>query len=168
MRFKDIYTFMATAAASAKGRALEETGTFNRRFTAVHHALFQPGAFFDPQDLPQLKYECLRAVEQDGYSIVRAASEFGLSRPTLYQAQAHFQTQGLEGLLPAKRGPRGAHKLTAEVLRFLQEQVAVEPPPVASALAQRVRERFKVNLHPRTIEKALKTPGQKRGRQTPR
>ena len=168
MRYKVTYTLMATDSASAKCRALEETGTFNRRFAAVRHELFQPGEFFDPKDLLQLKYECLRAVEKDGYSIVRAASEFGLSRPTIYQAQGQLQRQGLEGLLPAKRGPRGAHKLTAEVLRYLQEQLAVDPPPRASALAQRVRERFKVNLHPRTIEKALKTPGQKRGRQTRR
>lgn len=151
-----------------KRRALEATGTFNRRFGAVRHELFQQGEFFDPQDWLQLKYETLRAVEKDAYSMARAAAEFGLSRPTLYQAQQQLQAAGLEGLLPRKRGPRGAHKLTAEVRNYLQAQAAVEPRPKARELSRQIRERFKMKVHPRTIEKALKTPGQKRGRQTRR
>jgi transposase len=147
-----------------KRQALEASGTFNPRFAAVRHALFQKDGFFDPQDLLQLKYETLRAVEKDGYSIARAADEFGLSRPTLYQAQEQLAAGGLEGLLPRKRGPRGAHKLTTEVRNDLQAQAAGEPRPTARDLSLRIRERFKVHLHPRTIEKALKTQGQKKGR----
>src|SRR3974390_3816296 len=98
-----------------KRQALQASGTFNPRHGRVRHALFQGSDFFDPQDLLQLKYESLRAVQKEQYSIARAASEFGLSRPTLYQAQAHFAAKGLEGLLPAKRGPRQAHKVTAQV-----------------------------------------------------
>ena len=154
--------------AADKRHALEATGTFNRRSAAVRHELFQTGEFFDPKDLLQVKYETLRAVEKDGYSIARAASEFGLSRPTIYQAQGLLKDEGLQGLLPRKRGPRGAHKLTAEVLRFLQEAAAAEPPPGARQLSLRVRERFKIAVHPRTIEKALKTQGQKKGRRTKR
>jgi transposase len=155
-------------SAADKRQALEATGTFNRRFAAVRHELFQTGEFFDPQDLLQLKYETLRAVAKDAYTIARAADEFGLSRPTIYQAQAQLQTGGLEGLLPRKRGPRGAHKLTAQVCRYLQESAAVEPRPGARELSLRIRERFKIKVHPRTIEKALQTQGQKRGRQTRR
>jgi len=151
-----------------KRRALESTGTFNRRFATVRHDLFRQGDFFDPQDLLQLKYETLRAVEKDGYSIARAAEEFGLSRPTIYQAQSQLKTAGLEGLLPRKRGPRNARKLTAEIRGYLQEQSTTEPRPAARELSRRVQERFKIDLHPRTIEKALQTPGQKRGRQPQR
>jgi transposase len=151
---------------SDKRQALEATGTFNRRFAAVRHELFRTGEFFDPKDLLQLKYESLRAVEKEGYSIARAAGEFGLSRPTIYQAQAQLKTEGLEGLLPRKRGPRGAHKLTAPVQRYLQEVTAAEPRPTAREMSRQVRERFKIKVHPRTIEKALNTQGQKRGRQT--
>jgi len=150
--------------ASDKRQALEATGTFNRRFAAVRHELFQKGEFFDPKDLLQIKYESLRAVEKDGYSIARASGEFGLSRPTIYQAKEQLKTEGLEGLLPRKRGPRGAHKLTAQVRRYLQESAATEPRPGARELSLRIRERFKVKVHPRTIEKALKTQGQKKGR----
>jgi transposase len=150
----------------AKRRALESTGTYNPRFAAVRHVLFQEGGFFDPQDLLQLKYETLRAIERDGYPIARAASEFGLSRPTIYQAKGQWKVEGLQGLLPRKRGPHAAHKLTAEVVGYLREQKGSEPGLTAAELARRVRERFKIRLHPRTIEKALGGRGQKRGRRT--
>jgi hypothetical protein len=92
--------------SDAKRRALQASGTFNPGHARVRHALFQHSDFFDPRDLPQLKYEMLRALQQEGYSIVRAAAEFGLSRPTVYQTQSHFQQRGLEGLLPEKPGPK--------------------------------------------------------------
>jgi transposase len=88
-----------------------------------------------------------------------------LSRPTIYEAQSHFQQQGLEGLLPHKRGPKAAHKLTGEILGYLREQAGAEPGVGAEELARRVRQRHAVRLHPRTIEKALKTKA-KRGLRT--
>jgi transposase len=159
---------MATDPQLHKRQVLEASGTFNPRFAAVRHTLFQQDGFFDPKDLLQLKYETLRALERDGYPIARAASEFGLSRPTIYQARSQLKTEGLEGLLPRKRGPRAAHKLTAEVLRYLREQRAAEPQAPAGELAAQVRERFRLKLHPRTIEKALKGQSQKKGRLKPR
>lgn len=159
-----LFTFMPDS--TAKRHALEATGTFNPRFAAVRHDLFHEGGFFDPRDLLQLKYETLRAIERDGCPIARAAGEFGLSRPTIYQAQGQLRTEGLQGLLPHKRGPHAAHKLTAEVTGYLKEQKSAEPELVAAELARRVRGRFKIQLHPRTIEKALGGRGRKRGRQT--
>lgn len=148
-----------------KIQALRRAGAFNPRADQVHHPLFERSEFFDPRDLPQLKYEALRALQADDYSISRAADEFGLSRPTLYQAQDQFQKQGLEGLLPRKRGPKKPHKLTSEVCQYLQELTASEPQLDAPELARRLRQKFKIEIHPRTIEKALK-PKAKRGRQS--
>jgi len=147
---------------SSKVQTLKAAGTFNPRADQVRHPLFAQSEFFDPQDLPQLKYETLRALEAEGYSMARAAAEFGLSRPTLYQAQNQFTKQGLEGLLPRKRGPKKPHKLTPEVRQHLQEITASEPRLEARELARRVRQKFKVKIHPRTIEKALK-PRAKKG-----
>ncbi len=149
---------------ASKRIALQASGTFNPRHNRVRHPLFQGSDFFDPQDLLQLKYESLRALQKEPYSLAQAASEFGLSRPTLYQAQAHLAAQGLEGLLPGKRGPRQAHKLTPEVRQYLEELLRVEPELSARQLAARLRRRFKLKVHPRTLEKALK-PKAKRGRQ---
>ena len=151
---------------SAKAQALKSAGAFNPRADQVRHPLFESSDFFDPQDLPQLKYEALRALRADDYSITRAANEFGLSRPTLYQAQGQFKKEGLEGLLARKRGPKKPHKLTPEVHQYLQELKASEPGLDARALVRRLRQKFKLKIHPRTIEKALKTKA-KRGRQVP-
>jgi transposase len=149
-------------SSPSKRQALQASGTLNPRPGRVRHPLFQDSEFFDPQDLLQLKYESLRALQQEQYSLAYAAREFGLSRPTLYQAQAHFAAGGLEGLLPDKRGPRQAHKLTPEVLQYLQELSRAQPGLQARQLASQVRRRFKIKVHPRTLEKALK-PKAKRG-----
>ena len=147
----------------AKRKALQASGTFNPRAAQVRHPLFQQSAFFDPEDLLQLKYETLRALEVENCPIARAARDFGLSRPTIYEAQTQFQEVGLEGLLPHKRGPKAAHKVTDEVLEYFKDQVAAEPDVKADELARRVLQQFRVRLHPRTIQKALKA-GAKRGR----
>jgi transposase len=158
-----IFTTTMSPNPQSKRQALQATGTFNPRANQVRHPLFQQSSFFDPEDLLQLKYETLRALDVDKCPIAQAARDFGLSRPTIYEAQAQFEQLGLEGLLPRKRGPKAAHKLTGEILHYLQEQAAAEPDAGAEELARRVRKRYAVKLHPRTIEKALKTKG-KRGR----
>ena len=149
--------------ADTKQQALQDTATFNPRSDQVRHPLFAQSEFFDPRDLLQLKYETLRALKVDGYSIAKAATEFGLSRPTIYQAQEQFEQLGLEGLLPRKRGPKNPHKLTEPIWQFLQELQVTQPELDARQFVRRVRQRFRIKLHPRTIEKAFKSKA-KRGR----
>lgn len=158
-----VFTLMPPDS-NAKRKALQAAGTFNSRATQVRHPLFLQSSFFDPEDLLQLKYETLRAVELEKCPVAKAARDFGLSRPTIYEAQSQLQQQGLEGLLPHKRGPKAAHKLTDEILRYVQEQAA-QSELKAEELVQRVRQRFAVKLHPRTIQKALERKA-KRGLST--
>lgn len=148
-----------------KLQSLHDSGTFNPRSAKVRHTLFAQGEFFDARDLLQLKYETLRAVEKEDYSIAQAAAEFGLSRPTIYQAQTHFQQSGLEGLLPRKRGPKKPHKLTGEVRQYLDQLLVQEPQLKPAQLVRRVRQRFALQVHSRTIEKALNSK-EKKGPQT--
>ena len=105
-------------ASDPKGKALREEGALHTR--PVEDELFRDSAFFDPRDLVQVKYEMLRKVHQEGQSIRRVTEAFGFSRPTFYQAQAAFAQEGVVGLIPKKRGPRGRHKLTEEVLDFVE------------------------------------------------
>ncbi|WP_292716977.1 hypothetical protein [Mesorhizobium sp.] len=39
------------------------------------------------------------------------ADEYGVSRPTYYQAKASFDMGGIAGLVPAKPGSCGPHKV---------------------------------------------------------
>ena len=146
-----------------KLQALRQSGTLNPAPEKVHHALFAESVFFDAHDLLQVKYELLRCLQIEGRSIAGAAEEFGLSRPTVYEAQAHFKAKGLEGLLPEKRGPKYPHTLTPQVMKMLRQWSSEQPELEASELAARVKRRWGISVHPRTIEKAL-AGGAKRGR----
>lgn len=140
---------------SPKQRALQESGTINPRASAVHDPAFVHGDFFDPNDLVQVRYEMLRHVLSDGQSITDTVERFGLTRPTFYKVHADFERAGLVGLLPAKRGPHGPHKITHEVMRFIEQLRLEEPELDGPALVERVRQRFGLAVHRRTVERAL-------------
>jgi hypothetical protein len=83
------------------------------------------------------------------------AANFGFSRPSFYQAQSTFEQDGLAGLVPHKRGPKQAHKLTAEVLTFIGEVRQKEPSIRLPDLVKQIQERFGAKVHPRSIERSL-------------
>jgi transposase len=139
----------------SKLRSLQESGTANPHAQEVRDPAFTDNDFFDPRDLIQVKYEMLRRVRTEGQSIAKASAQFGVSRPTFYKARSDFDRSGLVGLLPAKRGPRGAHKITPEVERFIEETVVRGEELSAQHLAERIAERFGVVVHQRTVKRAL-------------
>jgi transposase len=146
----------------AKRRLLRQQGVLHPHPEAVVAALFQDSSFFDPGDLIQVKYEMLRRVEVEQVPVSQAAHEAGLSRPSFYQAQAALQREGLAGLIPQKPGPHGAHKLTAQVLDFLDRQRASQPDLKFAELARMVQQQLGVTVHPRTIERVLSRRQKKR------
>ena len=104
----------------------------------------------------------LRRVQSEGQTVSRAAANFGFSRPSFYQAQAAFQQGGLPALMPQKRGPKQAHKLTAEVLAFARQAQQEDPSLRPPALALLVQEKYGITVHPRSIERALTRHQKKR------
>jgi transposase len=138
-----------------KDLALRQQGSLNPRPDGVTDELFLTNEFFDARDLVQVKYEMLRRVESDGQPVSRAAAAFGFSRPSFYQAQSAFQQGGVPALMPHKRGPREAHKLTAEVLAFVRQARQQDSSLRPADLAARVRDQYGITVHPRSIERAL-------------
>lgn len=104
----------------SKTEALLEEGTLNPTPEKVRDPKFRGSEFFDPHDAVQVKYEMLRRVSVDNASVTEASDEYGVSRPTYYQAKANLDAAGIAGLVPRKPGPRGSHKVQGEVLAFLQ------------------------------------------------
>jgi len=145
----------AKTPEASKRDFLRQQGTLNPNPDQVTDPLFQANEFFDPRDLVQVKYEMVRRVQIDKQPVSQSAAAFGFSRPTFYQAQADLKQNGLVGLVPQKRGPRSGHKLTGEVLDFLQQMRASEPPPRPVQLAEAVAQRFGIRVHPRSIERTL-------------
>ena len=138
-----------------KTEALLEEGTLNPAPEKVGDPKFRAGEFFDPRDLVQVRYEMLRRVSSDDLSVAQVATEYGVSRPTYYQARASFDEAGLAGLLPKKRGPRGPHKLQGDLLAFVEERIVPGKPLRARELAKLIHKTFSIEVHPRTIERAF-------------
>jgi transposase len=147
----------------AKRRELARRGVLHPHPERVIDALFQDDPFFDARDALQVKYEMLRAVRVQGRPASEAARDFGLSRPTYYQAKAAFEQGGLQGLLPAKKGPRRAHKLSESVMSFVAEQLWTEPSLDVVTLAERVHAAFGLRVHPRSMRRALARRSKKNG-----
>jgi transposase len=68
---------------------------------------------------------------------------------------AAFQQSGLPGLIPKRRGPKTAHKLSDEVLEYIEELRALDEALRASELSERILKKFGLSVHPRSIERAL-------------
>jgi transposase len=140
---------------NSKTAALRRHSSLNPHPERVQDELFLSHAFFDPHDIVQVKYEMLRRVRQDGLSVTRSAAQFGVSRPTWYQAQRAYDAGGLPALVPAKPGPRRASKLTEEVVAALRAARARQPDIAAADLVALVREQFGLSVHRRSVERAL-------------
>jgi transposase len=139
-----------------KEAALREARCLNPRPEAVADEAFTAGPeFFDARDLVQVKYEMVRRVRAQGQPVSRAAAAFGFSRPSYYQAAAAVDAAGLAGLVPARPGPRRAHKLTAEIVAFTRQLLDADPSLRSAQLAGAIEQRFGIRVHPRSVERAL-------------
>src|SRR5438270_782231 len=125
-------------AALSKDEVLRRHRTWHVRAQAVTDPLFDHSAFFDPRDLLVVTCEMLRRLRLEGHPLAPTARRFGLSRATCYQAYRDWQQGGLLALVPETPGPRGPHKLTADVLAFLSQGAGLGGPGGAAALAERL------------------------------
>jgi transposase len=138
-------------------QALSAQGASHPHPEAVTDPLFRDSAFFDPNDLVQVKYEMLRSVQKESRAVVEAALAFGLSRPVFYVTQAVLQREGLPGLLPHKRGPKRPHKLNDEAMAVLLEAIEKAGRMLkAEELAAILVQRCGVEAHPRSILRRLR------------
>ncbi len=153
---------MAIHKTDLKLVALAQSGSVNPHAQDVHDAAFLDNEFFDPRDLVQVRYEMLRRVRIEGRAIAEIAARFGVSRPTFYRVQSEFEREGLAGLLPLKRGPHGPHKITDEVMAFIEEVRATEEGWDVAVLVERIAQRFGRGVHRRTVERALARGKKKR------
>ena len=146
---------MAGAGEDPKVQALRAERSLNPRPEAVTDERFASSEFLDARDLVQVKYEMVRRARVDGEPVSRAAEGFGFSRPSFYAASSALDRGGLAGLVPARPGPKRAHKLSAEVVSFARERLAGDPKLSSADLVGLIRERFGVRVHRRSVERAL-------------
>lgn len=141
-----------------KVEALRAERSLNPRPDAVIDEEFGSSEFFDARDVVQVKYEMVRRVRVDGEAVSRSAASFGFSRPSFYEAAAALDTGGLAKLVPARPGPRRAHKLTDEVVAFARQRLEADPTLRSVDLVEAITARFGIRVHPRSVERALARP----------
>jgi transposase len=146
---------MARGGEDPKVEVLRAERSLNPRPEAVSDEQFARSEFLDARDLVQVKYEMVRRARVEGEPVSRAADAFGFSRPSFYAAQAALDQGGLAALVPARPGPKRAHKMTGEVVAFAREQRAADPRLSSQALVELIEERFGVRVHRRSVERAL-------------
>ena len=135
-------------------RSLREQRALHRHTENIQDGAFRSGDFFDPRDLVQVRYEMLRRRRVDGKAVSEVVHSFGVSRQAFYVTDASFRNRGLPGLLPRRRGPRGAHKCTDEILDFVEQWR--QTTDGKETVVEAVRRRFEVTINPRSIERAMK------------
>ncbi len=146
---------MARREEDPKVAALRAERSLNPRAEAVIDERFSGSGFFDARDVVQVKYEMVRRVRVEGDAVSRSATAFGFSRPSFYEAAHALETGGLAGLVPARPGPRRAHKLTEEVVAFARQRLEADPSLRSVDLAAAIAARFGLGVHPRSVERAL-------------
>lgn len=134
---------------------LRTTATLNPTPERVQDELFVNSRFFDPLDLLQVRYEMVRCVKVQQQTLAHAAQRFGVSRPTCFRLCRAFRDAGLAGLIPAPRGPKGAHKITADVLAFVDRYREAFGPTSARRLVPVIAQEFGIRIHHRSLQKAL-------------
>ena len=138
-----------------KVEALARDGALNPHPEAVHDALFAGNPFFDARDLVQVRYEMVRRHHADHMPISDIARAFGVSRPTFYKAQSALAEHGLAGLMPQQRGPKGGHKISAEVLAYIDQLRATKPGLTVPQYVDAIVTRFGIKVHRRSLERAM-------------
>ena len=98
-----------------------------------------------------------------GRPIAETATRFGVSRPTYYKLSAEFEREGICGLLPKKRSPKGGTNYV-QVVEALRAARTQDPAVDAASLVELVKRRFGVEINARTIERALKKNARERAR----
>jgi transposase len=146
---------MARRRDDPKVEALREERCLNPRPEAVRDPAFAASEFLDARDLVQVKYEMVRRVRVEGDAVSRTVADYGFSRPSFYEAASALDAGGLAALVPARPGPRRAHKMSEEVVAFVRQRLEADPNLRAGDLVEGIEGRFGLRVHPRSVERAL-------------
>lgn len=141
---------------NAKEEFLRKEGLINPKPERVSHSLFRTVHFFDPQDLPQVRYELLRAARVDeGVTVAEACRLFGYSREYFYGLEREFLKRGLVALLGTPRGRRPVIALNQEVVNYVIHRKMTDPSLTGEELRKEILRTYRVDCSRRTVERVV-------------
>jgi transposase len=138
---------------------LKSEGLLNRKHERVKHPLFQTLDFFDPMDLPQVKYELLRATRVDRISVVQVCRLFGFSREYFYRLEKAFMSRGYVALIGSPMGRRPILALNHEIVGFIVHRKMDKPTLSGESLRKEILDRYSVDCSRRTVERIVQKLG---------
>jgi len=140
------------ALNTEKQEEMRRNGSFNHRAATVTAEIFKNSYFFDAHDLVQVKYEMLRAVEKGRREVSSVSATFGFSRVSYYQIKKEFDDNGIAGLIPKKRGPKGSRKMNESDVEFARD---LEGTHTKLQILSLLKEYRGVEVSKRTLERQL-------------
>lgn len=138
-----------------KADFLQAEGLKNPKPERVLHPLFQTLDFFDPLDLPQVRYEMLRAARSDTVNVTEACRLFGFSREHFYQLERDFMAKGYVSLLGAPRGRRPLIAVNQEIVNFIAHRKMADPRLTGDDLRKEIQRLYHIECSRRTVERVI-------------
>ena len=142
-----------------KTRFLEKEGLLNPKPERVSCHLFHSLDFFDPLDLPQVRYEMLRAARSGVMSVTEACHLFNFSREYFYNLERSFMERGYVALLGSSMGRRPLIALNQEIVNFIVHRKLEQPKLSGQDLRQEIRHLYQVDCSRRTVERIVERVG---------
>lgn len=138
---------------------LEKEGFLNPKPDRIVHPLFKTLSFFDPLDLPQVRYELLRCARGGECSVLAACEEFGFSREYFYKLDRTFMERGYVALLGSQVGRRPLIALNQEIVSYVVMEKMKRPKASGDELRKEIEKLYKVECSTRTVERVIEKAG---------
>jgi transposase len=132
---------------------LKENNSYNKKASEVSSPLFLTNPYFDPYDIVQVKYEMLRAVNNNELSVSDTSRQFGFSRTAYYKIESRFNADGIDGLCFRKTGPKTPAKVTEDLLDFAADLKARQPDITNDEIVEEIRQQKGVTIHKRSLQR---------------
>ena len=87
------------------------------------------------------RWEILRLHIEDGITLTDLARSTGISTRTLSRWAARYRADGIHGLRTTTRSDAGAHRISAELVAYIEHLGLTRPRPTMAALHRRVYSR---------------------------
>jgi transposase len=139
-----------------KKKFLAQEGLINPKPERVSHPLFETLNFFDPRDLPQVRYEMIRAARVENITVAQACKLFGFSREYFYKLERSFMARGYVALLGSTMGRR---PIIAEIVNFIVHRKVEQSTISGERLRQEIQKIYHVDCSRRTVERIVEKLG---------
>ena len=143
----------------SKKKFLEQEGFINPKPERISHPLFNTLEFFDSFDLPQVRYEMIRAARIEGIPVTTACKWFGFSREYFYKLERTFMNRGYVGLLGSTMGRRPLIALNQEIVNFIVHRKIEDPVLSGEDLRKEIQKIYQVDCSRRTVERIVEKLG---------